>query len=359
MTERVPAVIITATAGQAEADVPVDNAAPVIDSLVLSSTNVVPGASIAVEATAHDPNADDTITFAWSASPSSEGFSAPSAAATNWTAPSTEGDQTLTLTVTDSHGAATSASVVVYVSSSIDVGQADVEVTFNDWPVVANLGANPGSIAPGSPTALAVRATDADGDDLSYAWTSTCTSGNFSSTTTADTTFTLPADATDTSCDFVVAVSDGRGGSTTGQTTLPVGKPVPIEAPAITISAQSASVVEASGSVNFTVEASDPQSSALAFQWVSPAGTLSNQVDGAGASCVVWTAPATANGSFTVSVIVTDALGASSQYDFPVSTSGPVPVAVPLPRFASWLLGGALMLVGTIVARRQRRNRRA
>ncbi len=351
---QVAAVIITA--GQAQVDLSVDNLAPVIDSLVLSSTTIAPGASIIAEATAHDPNADDTIVFAWSASPASDGFSAPSNATTQWTAPSTEGDQTLVLTVTDDHGAATSASLVVHVSANGDVGQADVEVSFNDWPIVTNLGANPGNLVPGLPTALVVDATDADDDALSFAWTSTCSRGAFSSTTTAATTFTLAAGATDTGCDFVVAVSDGRGGSTTGQTTLPVGNTVPIEAPAVTLSAQSTSVVDASGSVSFSVEASDPQGSPLTFQWLSPAGTLSNQVDATGTSRVVWTAPAGANGAFTVSAIVTDALGASKQFDFSVSTSGPLPVAVPVPQFAIWVLTGALALVGAFRVRRQGRG---
>jgi hypothetical protein len=353
--DHVPAVVITAR--QAEAIIPVDNAAPIIDSVVLSSTSVVPDASITVEATVHDPNTNDILAFAWSASPAVGGFSAPSAAETNWTAPSNEGDQTLVLTVTDNHGASTSASMIVQVSASPDVGQADVEVTFNDWPVVTNLLAEPGIIAFGLPTALTVTASDGDGDALSYAWTSTCASGSFSSAATPATNFTLPADATDTGCDFVVAVSDGRGGSTTGRTTLPVGNPNTIVAPAVTGSVQSVRVVDASGSVNLSVEASDPQGSALTFQWVSPAGTLSNQVDAAGASHVVWTAPATADATFTVSVNVTDALGASATYDFPVSTTASAPpVAVPFPRFASWVLAGVLAIVGSIVMRRERRQ---
>jgi hypothetical protein len=357
--DQVPAVAISARL--AEAVVPAANVGPIIDSLVLSSTYVVQEGSTTVQATAHDPNANDTITFAWSASPSGGGFVAPSAAETDWTAPSTEGDQTLVVTVTDSHRASTSASVVVHVTANPEVDQADadIEVTFNDWPVVANLLADPGSITVGSPVTLVATANDGDGDALSYEWTSTCASGTFSSTTASATSFTLPVGTSATSCDFVVAVSDGRGGSTSGQTTLPIGKPSTVEAPAITVSVQSVGVVDASGSVNLSVEASDPQGGALTFQWVSEAGALSNQVDRPDASHVVWTAPATANTDFTVSAVVTDSLGASVTYDFPISTSGsvpPTPVAVPIPRFASWLLAGLLALAGAIVTKRQRRR---
>jgi hypothetical protein len=73
--DQVTAVIIVAQ--QSSAPTPFKNAVPVIDSLVLSSTNVVPGASITAKATAHDPNAGDTIAFAWSASPGPDGFVPP------------------------------------------------------------------------------------------------------------------------------------------------------------------------------------------------------------------------------------------------------------------------------------------
>ena len=73
---------------------PFQNEAPVIDSLVAS---------------AHDPNTGDTLTYAWSSTGGS--FSSTSAASTSWTAPTTTGVQTLTITVTDPGGLSSSASV--------------------------------------------------------------------------------------------------------------------------------------------------------------------------------------------------------------------------------------------------------
>ena len=177
-------------------------------------------------------------------------------------------------------------------------------------------------------TATAVRANDADGDALSYVWTSSCASAVFSAAAAA-TAVTLPVGATDTSCDLTVTVSDGKGGSTTGQTTLPVGAPVAVQAPSITDSVQSVSVVDVNGSVNFSVDATDPQGSALTFAWVATAGVLANQINGAGSSQVVWTAPSTEKTAFTVSVIATNALGASTQYDFSVSTAALASVCTP------------------------------
>ncbi len=337
MKDQVTAVIITAQ--QATAPDPFQNAVPVIDSLVLSSTNVVPGATLTAKTTAHDPNAGDTIAFAWTASPTTGGFTPATAdtATITWTAPDAEGDQTLTLQVTDNHGAATTASVVVHVSANNGRGQADVNVRFNNWPVVTDLVAAPGYIVLGSPTALTVTASDADGDVLSYAWTSSCASAVFSAQAAA-TSVSLPVGATDTNCDLIVTVSDGKGGSTTGQTTLPVGKAAAIQAPVITDSVQSVSVVDVSGGVSFAVEASDPQGSALTFAWSAMSGAISSQSDTATTSNVMWTAPATEKTSFTVSVIVTNALGASTQYDFTVSTAALATFCTP-PASTAWKFG--------------------
>ena len=327
---------VTITAQQTTTPVPFKNAVPVIDALVFSSTDVAPGDTISARAAAHDPDTGDTITFAWSSSPSAGGFSAPSAATTSWTAPRSEGDQTVVLSVTDTHGATTSASTVVQVSAGNGHGQAGVTVRFNTWPVITDVVATPGYLALGSPTSLAVTATDLDGDVLTYAWTSSCASGAFASPADSVTSFTLPVGVSEAHCDLVVTVTDGRGGSTTGQTTLPVGKPTAIEAPTITATVQSVSSVEAGGRVSFSVSATDPQGATLTFRWLAAAGVISNQVDGGNTSQIVWTAPATVAPTFTVSVVVTDAAGASVQLGFLVAGtcechgSGPgnVPVTV-------------------------------
>ncbi len=335
MKDQVTTVIITAQ--QTTAPDPFQNAVPVIDSLVLSSTNVVPGATVSAKAAAHDPNAGDTIAFAWTASPGPNGFTPSDTAMTTWTAPATEGDQTVTLTVTDNHGAATSASVIVHVSASNSRGQADVNVRFNNWPVVTDLLAAPGYLVAGSPTAITVTASDADGDALSFAWTSSCASAVFSAQA-AVTSVSLPVGATDTSCDLVVTVSDGKGGSTTGQTTLSVGMPVSIQAPSIVDSAQSVSVVDVNGTVNFSVDAMDPQGSPLTFVWVAASGVLANQINGAGSSKVEWTAPSTEKTTFTVSVIVSNAVGGNVQFDFTVSTAALATLCTP-PASTAWKFG--------------------
>ena len=310
---------VTIIAQQTTAPAPFSDAVPVIDSVVFSSTEIAPGDTTTIKATAHDADAGEAITFTWSASPASGVFSAPSAASTTWTAPNSEGDQTLVLTVTDSQGSSTSVSTVVHVSAAYARGQSSLTVDLNSWPVVTGVSASPAYLVPGSPTLMTVLASDADGDVLTAAWTSTCSSGSFANAAATSTSFTLPAGTGDLTCNFLVTVSDGRGGWTTGQTTLPVGQPTVISAPVITGSLESADTVVAGASVHFSVDATDPQGAALTFRWSSATGVISNQVDGANTSQILWTAPATLAQTFTVSVIVTDADAASTQFDFSIA----------------------------------------
>ena len=314
----VTSVVITAQ--QATAPTPFQNSLPVIDAFVLSSSNVAPGATITATVTAHDPDAGDTLSYAWTVSPTKSGvFSAPTAAATKWTAPTTAGTYTLTIAVTDTHGGTASASVVVNVTTSNGVGQASLTVNLNTWPVVTNMVAAPSYLVLGKPTKLTAVASDADGDPLTFAWTSTCAAGTFSAAMAQATTFTLPAGDTDTSCSFSVAVNDGRSGSTSGQATLPVGAPAAVSSPVFTGSSQSPNVVAPGKSVTFQVTASDPQSSALTFTWIALSGTVSGQTDSANSSQITWTAPAGASSGSTVSAVATDALGMSVQLDFAVT----------------------------------------
>ena len=318
----VPSVVtaVVITAQQAVAPTPFQNSVPVIDALVLSSTSVAPGATITAAVTAHDPDAGDTLTYAWTVSPAKSGvFSAPTAATTNWTAPTTTGAYTLTIAVTDSHSATTSASVVVNVSTANATGQASLTVDLNTWPVVTNMVAAPSYLVLGQPTKLTAVASDSDGDPLTYAWTSTCAAGTFSAAAGSATTFTLPAGDTDVSCAFSVAISDGRGGSTSGQVTLPVGAPAAVSSPVITSSSQSPNAVTPGMNVTFQVTASDPQVSALTFTWIAASGTVSGQTNSANSSQITWTAPAGASSTSTVSAVATDAHGLSVELDFPVT----------------------------------------
>jgi 5'-nucleotidase len=314
-------VTVVITAQQVSPPAPFSNATPVIDSLVASSTDVVPGATVQLHATAHDPNPADTITFLWTAAAGT--LSASNTPNVGWTAPASEGSYPLVIKVTDNHGASSTTSVTVRVATANGRGQAAVTVQFNEWPTVNQVTATPAWVVLGQPTALAASATDGDGDALTYGWTSPC-AGTFSNTTAAP-SFMLSGQPSTSACTLTVTVSDGRGGSTTGEVTLPVGVPTVNQAPIIVSTLQGATMVDPGSAVTLMVEAADPEGAALTFAWSSPVGSLAGKTDTASTSQVVWTAPATANGDWNITVTVSD--GASStSYVFSPTPSTPLPV---------------------------------
>ncbi|MFP2911375.1 hypothetical protein ACLESD_41390 [Pyxidicoccus sp. 3LFB2] len=66
-----------------------ENAVPVITSLVASPATVAAGGVVTLQATAEDPDAGDTLTYAWTAEAGS--FTSASSLSTAWTAPTAPG----------------------------------------------------------------------------------------------------------------------------------------------------------------------------------------------------------------------------------------------------------------------------
>ncbi|MFL5349456.1 MAG: Ig-like domain-containing protein [Hyalangium sp.] len=198
---------------------PYSNEAPVIDSFVASSTSVQTGGSLSLTTTVHDPNTGDTLTLAWTSSGGT--FSTPSAANTSWTAPASTGAQTLTLTLTDSQGAAVSVSLAVNVVSGASTGNAALNISFNLFPVVSKVSASLNRLDAGQSTSVSATASDADGDSLSYQWTASCP-GTWTNATSSAASFvpsSVPASACN-NCRLTVTVQDGHGGQTTGALNL-------------------------------------------------------------------------------------------------------------------------------------------
>ncbi|RKG59544.1 kelch-like protein [Corallococcus sp. AB011P] len=297
---------------------PYGNEAPLIDSVVASTTTVQAGGSLSLTAAAHDPNTGDTLTFAWTAS--SGTFSAPTDGASSWTAPSASGIQTLVFTVTDSQGAAASVSLAVNVVSSTPTGDAAIDVSFNLWPVVSKVSASLSRLDAGQSTAVSVNASDADGDALSYQWAATCP-GTWTDATSSTASFipsSVPASACN-NCRLTVTVQDNRGGQTTGSLNLCVAASSTERfAPLLTQFYQSATSASPGQTVTFDVTAMDPQSSSMTFAWTANMGSLSAVQSTANTSQVAWTAPSCAvtGPPPSITVVVTNAYGISASKAF-------------------------------------------
>ena len=300
---------------------PYSNEAPVIDSVVASSTSVQAGGSLSLSATVHDPNTGDTLTLAWTGS--SGTFSTPAAATTSWTAPSSPGVQTLTFTVTDSQGAAVSLSIAVNVVSGTSTGNAAVTISFNLFPVVSKVSASLNRLDAGQSTTLSALASDADGDALAYQWTASCP-GTWTNATSSAASFvpsSIPA-GTCNNCRLTVTVQDGRGGQSTGSLHLCIAAASAERfPPTFTNSYQSASSASPGQTVALDVTAMDSQVSSLTFTWTANTGSLAAAQNTATTSHVVWTAPSCtqAGVSPTVTATVTNAYGLSASKPFSLS----------------------------------------
>ena len=124
-------------------------------------------------------------------------------------------------------------------------------------------------------------------------------------------------------CTLTVLISDGRGGSTTGDLTLPVGRPTFNQAPVIADFVQSSSTASAGRTISFLADAADPEGGALTFQWTSDGGSFSGKQDSTTSSSVVWTAPDTTTGDWHATVTVSDPQGAAITQTFTISPVGP------------------------------------
>ncbi|MDC0712741.1 kelch repeat-containing protein [Stigmatella sp. ncwal1] len=316
---------------------PYANEAPVIDSLVASSTSVQTGSSLSLTTTVHDPNAGDTLSLAWTASGGT--FSDPTAATTSWTAPSSIGVQTLTFTVTDSQGAAASVSLVVNVVSGTSTGNAAVNISFNLVPVVSKVSASLNRLDVEQSTAVSANASDADGDTLSYQWAATCP-GTWTHATSRSASFvpsSVPASVCN-NCQLTVTVRDGRGGQNTGSLSLCITSASTHRfPPLVTNFYQSATAASPNQTISFDVTAMDPQSSSLTFAWSANTGSLATAQNTATISHIVWTAPACTQAGITptVTATVTNAFGLSASQAFSLSSLNAC--------VASWATAGTLV----------------
>jgi hypothetical protein len=275
--------VVVVTMGSTVPSNPFGNNAPVIDYVSASQTNVLPGGTVRLSISAHDPDPGDTVTILWSAACGT--IDAPASSVVTWTAPAATGPCQITAKASDNRG----ASVSVYLS--LDVAAAtsgDVLVEVKDGgnasPVITAMTADVQYRSPVQGS-LSVQATDPNGDTLAYAWSSNCATVTFATPAAATTTFTNSDGSK--SCVVTVDVTDGKGGKVTGDVTLPPNILFNL-APVITHTVQPsvdltdlrlAQPVSPGDAVLLSVEAKDPENLNLTFTWTTNAGTLDGQVD--------------------------------------------------------------------------------
>ncbi len=313
--------LVSILAQQLAAPTPYANAAPKIVSVIVSSAQPGAGDVVQLAASAVDADGADGLTYQWTSSGGS--FSDGAVPNPSWTAPSAPGAQTLTLNVSDAKGATAGISFALDVAATSATGGVGLTAGVNTWPVVALVHATPTRAAVGEPFAITTTASDADGDPLGYAWTASC-GGTFSDPGTSNPTFTASSAPADGVCSLVVAVTDGRGGQSTGRLSINVLAPVQANfAPDVQLTFQSVFSTSGGGSVIFRIQASDPEGEPLSFGWTTTGGTLTTSALSASVSQAQLTAPDCALGAqVRVTASVSDGGGATSLRAFTVNITG-------------------------------------
>jgi hypothetical protein len=165
----------------------------------------------------------------------------------------------------------------------------------NRQPIITSLKAAADWTAPLNSIRVTCNASDPDGDELSYNWS---TSGGNISGTGAVVNWTAPPYIG--SYDVTVTVTDSRGGEVTDYAIIIVRANT---SPIITSLIADADWTLPSGSLQVTCNASDPDGDELSYNWSASGGNIS----GTGA-VVNWTAPAEV-GIYDVTVVVSDGHG--------------------------------------------------
>jgi len=185
------------------------NHLPAITCLEAEPQRVLPSGSCQVVCTASDPDGDE-LSYNWSAS---VGEINGAGATVNWTAPHVVGSFNIIVTVTDGRGGEV-------------MKQVTITVIANWPPTITSLVADAEWTLPSGSIQVTCNATDPDGDELSYEWSTT---GGDISGTGAVVNWTAPQEVG--IYDITVAVTDVYGDEATKSVTpsVALGAPPIIE----------------------------------------------------------------------------------------------------------------------------------
>jgi hypothetical protein len=165
----------------------------------------------------------------------------------------------------------------------------------NHRPVITRLAAEPEAVIPLGNCQIVCNATDPDGDELSYGWSST---GGGIAGEGATVTWTAPD--SQGFYNVTVIVTDGLGGEVTDDVTVIVR---PNRSPTISSLVADSGWTTPSGSLQVACTASDPDGDVLSYEWIATGGNISGTGE-----VVNWTAPQEV-GIYNVTVAVKDGHG--------------------------------------------------
>jgi hypothetical protein len=279
------------------------NHRPIIISLKAEPERVLPRESCQIVCNATDPDGDE-LSYGWSAD--GGGITGEGDTVT-WTAPNSVGSYNVTVVVIDSRGGA----VMDYVT---------ITVRTNKPPTINSLVANAAWTTPSGSLQVTCNATDPDGDELSYEWTTT--GGNISGTG-AVVNWTAPQEVG--IYNVTVVVKDGHGREDTRFVSLSVatGTPPTIEDLVVTPkepkyfkTITEGSYYKVGKTKQYDIECTVSNTSGeVSYEWSCEDGAISGE-----GSMITWTAPDETLTRTTVTVIVSDVTGnkVSKSIDFQV-----------------------------------------
>jgi FlaG/FlaF family flagellin (archaellin) len=261
------------------------NHRPAIASLE-APERVIPSGSCQISCNASDRDGDE-LSYNWSAI--GGGINGEGATVT-WTAPDSEGSYNVTVTVSDGRGGE-------------DTDYVTITVRANRSPTITNLLADADWTTPSSSIQVTCTASDRDGDELYYEWSTT--GGDISGTGTV-VNWTAPGEVGIYYVTVVVTDAHGMEGT---WPSLPLsvvtGTPPIIEDLTVTAEHKYLKTTTYGYMVGKTkeydIECIASGTGELIYDWLCDGGEISGE-----GSTITWTAPDESD-YFTVTVIVSDA----------------------------------------------------
>ncbi len=264
------------------------NYRPIIHNLEAEVDWTVPMASLRVTCIASDHDGDQ-LSYEWTTTGGNITGTGPEVI---WTAPEQVGIYDITVVVDDGNDGEDTASITIVVGN-------------NRPPTITSLVADADWTTPSGSIQLTCTASDPDGDELIYEWSTT--GGAISDTGTA-VNWIPPQEAG--IYDIVVVVNDGKGGNDTGSVTLiaATGTMPIIENLIVTAKEPKYLITTTMGykvgkTKEYYIECIVSETSGLVYEWSCTGGEVTG-----GGSMITWTAPDT-SGDVIVTVIVFDVTG--------------------------------------------------